>query len=83
MNEKEIIYPSEITFKAIFRNNIIDVSDLKNILVESNLSCNITFKESRTARFISYTVTAVFPTEESLNYICSRVASFEGFMTMF
>ncbi len=83
MDQKEIIYPTEMTFKAIFRNNKIDVSDLEKLLFENHLNGKISFKESRTGKFISYTVTAVFPTDESLNHICSQVASLEGFMSMF
>ena len=83
MSQKEIIYPSEITFKAIFKNNKIDVSDLEKLLFENHLNGQISYKESRTGKFISYTVTAVFPSDESLNYICSHIASFEGFMSMF
>ena len=83
MSQKEIIYPSEITFKAIFRNNKIEVSDLERLLSENNLNGEISFRESRKGKFISYTVTAVFPSDESLDYICSCVASFDGFMSMF
>lgn len=81
--KKEIIYPAEIVFKSIFRNRPYTMDSIRNILSESSVAGNVAHKESSGGKFISYTVTAVFPSEDMLNSICSKITTLEGYMSMF
>lgn len=81
--KKEIIYPAEIIFKSIFRNKPYTMDSIRNILSENSVSGNVAHKESSGGKFISYTVTAVFPSEDILNSICSKITTLEGYMSMF
>jgi len=82
-NKKEIPYPAELTFKCIFRNVPYTPESIKNILIEKELKHSLTERSSNGSKFISYTITAEFQTENDLNTICSHIASLEGYMTMF
>jgi putative lipoic acid-binding regulatory protein len=87
MNEnqqKEIDYPAELTVKAIFRNSFHTGDSIRNILLEQG-AANITLekKASSNGNFISYTITAEFPSKDVLNSICSMISGVEGFMTLF
>lgn len=81
--KKEIIYPAEIIFKSIFRNRPYTQESIRNILAECLVSGDVVHKESSGGKFISYTVTAVFPSEETLNSVCSKITTLEGYMSMF
>ena len=81
--EKKIDYPAELTFKVIFRNRAYTEVSIQNILSESGLRGSINHRESKNSTFISYTVTAVFPSNETLNAICRNISSLDGYMTMF
>jgi putative lipoic acid-binding regulatory protein len=82
--EKNIEFPAELTFKAIFRNNPHTGDSIKNIVLEQGASNLILEKKaSSNGNFISYTITAEFPSNETLNRICSMVSGLEGFMTLF
>lgn len=81
--KKEINYPAEIIFKSIFRNRPYTMESIRNILAESLVAGEVVHKESSGGKFISYTVTAVFPSEDSLNSICSKITTLEGYMSMF
>jgi len=81
--KKEINYPAEIIFKSIFRNGPYTMESIKSILSESNIKGNVTHRESSGGKFISYTITAVFPSEDILNSICSEITTLEGYMSMF
>jgi len=81
--KKEIIYPSEIVFKAVFRNMPYTMDIIKNIIHEHADNVNVTSKESSGGKFISYTVTATFKTEEKLNSSCTQITMTEGFMMLF
>ena len=83
MNNKEFDFSSEITFKSIFRNNNCRLEDLDNILREYKIKGEVTKKESSSGKFCSYSISAVFPSDEVLKDICEQVASLEDFMTMF
>ena len=82
-NEKEINYPMEITFKSIFRNDSNKLENVKSVLTENELKGDITGKESKNGKFISYTITVVFPSEEILNRVCSQISTINGYMSMF
>ena len=80
--KKEIIYPSEIVFKAVFRNNPYTMDSIKSIIHESATDGTVTNKESSGGKFISYTITAIFQSEEILNATCTKITTLEGFMMM-
>lgn len=81
--ERHIEYPAKLTFKAVFRNVPHTADSIRSILTASELEGSVTMKESSGSKFISYTVTAVFPSATMLNDICGRVAGLEGYMTLF
>lgn len=82
--KKEIIYPAEVMFKAVFRNRPYTVETIRNILAENSVKeGKVTARESSGSKFISYTVTGIFPSEEELNSICTQITMIEGFMSLF
>lgn len=82
-HKKEILYPSEIVYKAVFRNTPYIHDTIKNVIHEHGINVVVTAKESSGGKFISYTITAVFHSEDDLNASCTKVAMLEGFMSMF
>ena len=76
-------FPTEVTFKAIFRNRPYTMETLKNICQEAGLDAEISDRGSSKGNFISYTVTAMFPSDDVLKTLCSRIGQVEGFYTMF
>lgn len=83
LKEKEIDYPAEITFKTIIRNNPYTIDSLKSIMGENEIDAEIKEQPSKAGKFISYTVTAEFKSDEELNKICTLVSQIEGFMNLF
>ena len=81
--KKEILYPAEIIYKAVFRNLPYTMDTIRNVVHEHAVNGLVTSKESSGGKFISYTITAVFQNEEELNASCTKVAMIEGFMSMF
>ena len=81
--DKKIIYPAEITFKAVFRNNPFTLDAIKNILAKEDINGSVNIMPSKNSKFISYTVTAVFPSEDCLNMVCNKISTLEAYMTMF
>ena len=81
--KKEINYPAEIIFKSIFRNRPYTLESIRSILAEGLIAGEVAHRESSGGKFISYTVTAVFPSEEMLNSVCSKITTLEGYMSMF
>jgi putative lipoic acid-binding regulatory protein len=81
--KKEILYPAEIIFKAVFRNLPYTMDTIKNIVHENAANGSVTSKESSGGKFISYTITATFHSEDNLNASCTKIAMIEGFMSMF
>lgn len=82
-NKKEILYPAEIVFKAVFRNLPYTMDTIKNIVHEHAANGNVTSRESSGGKFISYTVTGIFHSEDILNSTCTKITMIEGFMSMF
>ncbi len=76
-------FPTEITFKVIFRQGPHIRDMIRNVLSEKGLEGDIQDTESRKGTFISYTITAVFPSEEILQSTCSLLSGLNGFITMF
>jgi hypothetical protein len=76
-------FPCEVTFKAIFRNHLDTFSIIRSTLEISGISPEIVAHESKNGKFISYTITAVFSSDETLKLACSNISSINGFMTMF
>ena len=83
VTKKEIIYPAEIVFKAVFRNRPYILDTIKNIVSENTTDGKVTSRESSGGKFISYTITATFTSEDILNATCSSIVMIEGFMSMF
>lgn len=83
VTKKEIIYPAEIIFKSVFRNLPYTIDTIRNIVTEHAITGRVTSKESSGGKFISYTITATFESEEILNAACSKIVMIEGFMSMF
>lgn len=81
--QKEIIFPAEIMFKSVFRNSSYTLECIKTVLSESGISGSVSEKASGHGKFISYTVTAVFPSDELLNSVCNKISSLDGYMMMF
>ena len=81
--KKEIIYPAEIVFKAVFRNAPYTIDTIRNIVYEHSMNGNVTSKVSSEGKFISYTITSTFPSEDSLNIACTKISMVAGFMSMF
>ncbi|HOK03358.1 MAG TPA: DUF493 family protein [Spirochaetota bacterium] len=82
--KKEIQYPSEIIFKSIFRNSPYTMDSIKNILAEHSVEeGKVLAKESSGGKFISYTISGVFYSEENLNSLCTQISMLEGFMALF
>lgn len=81
--EKEIEYPYEITFKAIFRN-IPDVHENLNSVLDSFGIQGIAAEhKSSHKKFISFTITGEIKSKEMLDDVCFKISSLQGYMTMF
>lgn len=76
-------FPTEIIFKAVFKNTPFVRESIAQLCAESGLDASVTERPSRHSTFISYTVRAVFPSDEVLEALCSRIGELEGFMMMF
>ncbi|MBP7603462.1 MAG: DUF493 domain-containing protein [Spirochaetes bacterium] len=76
-------FPTEVTFKAVYRFSPHLMETLKNALHEQGLNAAVSGRPSSGGKFVSYTVTARFESEERLDAVCGVVAAIEGFMTMF
>jgi putative lipoic acid-binding regulatory protein len=83
ITKKEIIYPAEIIFKSVFRNRPYTLDTIRNIISENTTNGSVTTRESSGGKFISYTVTATFESEDILNATCSKIVTLEGFMSLF
>ncbi|MFC1670890.1 DUF493 family protein [Spirochaetota bacterium] len=81
--EKNINYPTEIIFKSVFRSSSDTMGNIKKVLDRRGIQGEVTGRPSRNGTFISYTITAVFPSNETLNETCTSISSLNGFMTMF
>ena len=80
---KDIKYPAEITFKAVFKNDSNTILKINLIMEKSNIKASITSKESKNGNFISYTITSVFSSNDSLNQLCSEISSLNNFRMIF
>jgi hypothetical protein len=76
-------FPTEVTFKAVFRNRPYTMETLRSICREAGINAEISDRGSSKGNFISYTVTAEFPSDDALRSLCSRIGQVEGFFTMF
>jgi len=83
LNKKEVNYPADVVFKAIFRNKEFTHETLQVLLSENGINGNVDYRESSTGKFISYTITGNYPSEDILNSICTKVTMVEGFMSLF
>lgn len=76
-------FPREITFKAVFHSSPFARAQILNACTEQEIIAEIMERDSRKGKFTSYTVTAVFADENTLNDVCGRITQIEGFITMF
>ncbi|HNR88585.1 MAG TPA: DUF493 family protein [Spirochaetota bacterium] len=76
-------FPTEVTFKAVFRSSPFTRDTIRSLVLEHNVDPEISQRESREGRFVSITVTAVFPSEKVLQAVCANIAALDGFVTMF
>ena len=83
LEEKKLDYPCELTFKTILKNSNENISNLNSIMINNKIDATITQKISSKGKFISYTITAIFPSDEILTKVSSEVASIKTFMNMF
>ncbi len=81
--EKKIDYPAQCTFKAVFRSSAETETRIVAILEERDINGDIHQKESSNGKFISYTVTAEFPSREVLHETCRSISTLKGYMTLF
>ncbi len=83
LQEKEIDFPAEITFKTIIRNSPHTLDSLKSLMTANEIDANIREQPSKAGKFISYTVTAEFKSNDELNKVCTLVSQVDGFMNLF
>ena len=77
-------FPADIVFKAILRNtSSFTMETIKSILAERELRASVSAKESKNGNFISYTISARFPSNDCLMTVCDDISSLDGFMTLF
>ncbi len=62
-------FPAEITFKAVFRERDRLREEIESILAEKGIDARLGEKRSAKNNFISFTVTATFPSEEMLQLV--------------
>lgn len=75
-------FPREITFKAVFRSSDYLSESVRVLLAEHLEHFSLTEKPSGGGKFISYTISAVFDSEDRLNILTNAVSSVEGFTLM-
>jgi hypothetical protein len=78
----ETEFPMEITFKVIYRSGGVRES-IEKCLSNKGLSHEITERPSGKGTFMSYTVSAVYSSEDLLHSVCSELRTLSGYMTMF
>lgn len=76
-------FPTEITFKVICKNLGHIEGRLRSVMSGFDLQADIGGRTSRKSTFISYTVTAVFPSDEVLQRALEMISAIDGVMTMF
>jgi putative lipoic acid-binding regulatory protein len=81
--KRDIDYPAEITFKTVFSHQPDLYEAIENVLFDMGVAGNISSRDSRQGKFISYTVTAVFESESHLDEACGRISAITGFIMMF
>jgi len=83
LQKRDIDYPAELVFKSVFRNRDDILGEIESSLSEIGIDATIRIRESGKSTFISYTIRAVFSSDEELKKACDRISSIEGFMMMF
>jgi putative lipoic acid-binding regulatory protein len=84
MQKKQILYPARLSLKAVFRAGLDCDPHLiiLEIINDSAYECEVSTLSSRNGKFISYTITAIFKSEESLDNSCAKISEINGFMMM-
>jgi putative lipoic acid-binding regulatory protein len=81
--KREITYPTEITFKTVFSHKPDLEGLIEGVLIDMGVKGNISSRDSKQGKFVSYTVTAVFESESHLEETCGRISAITGFIMMF
>jgi|GEM_PF-1156806 len=76
------VFPRDVLFKAVFRNRIGIHETLTSCLAESTSDYKIEMKASSEAKFVSFSINAMFESAEHLDSICSMVGTIDGFVMM-
>jgi len=76
------VFPREVLFKAVFRNRTGIHDSLTSCLAESTSDYKIEMKASSEAKFVSFSITAMFDSSDHLDSVCSMVGTIEGFVMM-
>lgn len=82
-NQEAPEFPREITFKIVFYNEPNLIQTIKSCINETELLYELSDKISANGKFISFTVSAEFPSEEILSDLCTNLKSIEGYKMMF
>lgn len=82
MEKKLIQYPVEITIKTFFRNNPDLNAPLCAIFDEFSITAKMSDRFSSQGAFIAVTITATYPSEETLQDVCNRISFIPGFMML-
>jgi putative lipoic acid-binding regulatory protein len=82
-NDNTLSFPAELFLKAVYRNTPYITESVKTCLAEKCLTYNISDALSGGGKFISFTISANFDSEDYLNDVCTALKSIDGFMMMF
>jgi len=80
---ENVEYPSEVMFKSVFRNTREVSEEITEILRKMNIDGEIYHTDSKSGKFTSYTITAVFSSHEELQDVCHQISSLKDHMMLF
>jgi putative lipoic acid-binding regulatory protein len=83
MEKRAIDYPAELTFKSVFRDQGHVLAEIEAVLSRAGIDGSILCRRSGRGTFVSYTVRAVFSSDEELQSACAEISAISGFMMMF
>lgn len=76
-------FPTEVTVKAVFRYNPTTTDSLKSLLEATNINGEIGMKSSSGSKFQSFTISAVYPSQEMLDEVCNALKMIDDFYMLF
>ena len=80
--KKQIDYPAEITFKSVFSRTEDTDAAIDDILAGGGIAGSVTRAESKNGKYMSYTITAEFESEDHLQATCKSISTLTGFIMM-